>query len=97
MCENGQIGETPEDYLGAHGAVQAANTSSLRPSGSPEIKQSIYDHGGSRIWREPDGRRDLLVDTYHTREFAEAVRDFTDKWFRENVTGEASLPAEENV
>ena len=34
MCERGQIGETPEDYLGAHGAVQAANTSSLRPSGS---------------------------------------------------------------
>lgn len=45
------------------------------------LKQTIYDHGGSCIWRENDGKRDLLADTYHTREFAEAVRRFTEEWF----------------
>jgi len=29
------------------------------------IKQTIYEHGGSRIYREnADGSRDLLADTY---------------------------------
>lgn len=51
------------------------------------IKQNIYNHGGSRIWREDEaGRRDLLVDTYHTEEFAEDVRRFTEEWF--NVDGD---------
>ena len=30
-----------------------------------QIKQTIYEHGGSRIYREnADGSRDLLADTY---------------------------------
>jgi hypothetical protein len=30
-----------------------------------KIKQNLYDHGSSRIYREnEDGTRDLLVDTY---------------------------------
>jgi len=30
-----------------------------------EWKQTIYDHGGSRIWVEDgDGRRNLIADTY---------------------------------
>jgi len=45
------------------------------------IKQTIYEHGGSRIYREnADGSRDLLVDTYAGKfgedSFAKAVYQF---------------------
>jgi hypothetical protein len=45
------------------------------------IKQIIYDHGGSRIYREnADGSRDLLADTYAGHyggdSFAKAVYQF---------------------
>jgi hypothetical protein len=45
------------------------------------IKQTIYEHGGSRIYREnADGSRDLLVDTYAGKlggdNFAKAVYQF---------------------
>ena len=51
-----------------------------------ELKQVIYDHGGSRIYlaEKDDSDRELLVDTYHTEEFAIAVRDFVSKWLSEN-------------
>ena len=50
-----------------------------------KIRDCIYEHGGSRIWREVDGEagRDLLADTFHTKEFAEAVRVFTEEWIKE--------------
>jgi hypothetical protein len=45
------------------------------------IKQTIYEHGGSRIYREnANGSRDLLADTYAGRfggdSFAKAVYQF---------------------
>lgn len=45
-----------------------------------QIMQTIYDHGGSRIWREKEGTRELLADTYLCKEFSEAVRDFIEQW-----------------
>ena len=47
------------------------------------VKQTIYEHGGSRIWTETDGRRNLIADTYQDAEYAKAVRDFTEKWYKE--------------
>jgi len=44
------------------------------------LEQVIYDYGGSRIYIEKDGHRELLADTYHTEEFAVAVRNFIDDW-----------------
>ena len=46
-----------------------------------KIKQTIYDHGGSRIYEEKeDGSRNLLVDTYPQRyggdRLAKAVMKF---------------------
>jgi len=47
------------------------------------LHQTIYDHGGSRIWIEtPDGRRDLLADTYTTADYAKAIRDFSEQWLK---------------
>jgi hypothetical protein len=45
-----------------------------------EIKQVIYTHGGSRIY---SGERDLLVDTYADREFAEYIKECVDKYFKD--------------
>lgn len=46
-----------------------------RPAGSGMLHQTIYDHGGSRIWMEyEDGSRDLLADTYDGEELAKKVR-----------------------
>ena len=43
--------------------------------GSGKIMQTIYEHGGSRIWMQSDdGRRDLLADTYDGEELAKKVR-----------------------
>jgi len=52
--------------------------------GEAGLKQNLYDHGGSRIYTEIDGKRILICDTYHTEEFALAVRDFTEKWLKES-------------
>jgi len=54
-----------------------------------EIKQHLYDHGGSRIVAMfPGGRRELIADTYTDTEYAEAVRDFTERW----ITGSVPPP-----
>jgi hypothetical protein len=68
--------------------TQAAHSGTCPSDCSPEIQQTIYEHGGSRIWREIDGRRDLIADTFQSREYAEAVRDFTATWFQENAEHE---------
>ena len=50
------------------------------------IKHDIYDHGGSRLYTEDDkGNRNLIVDTYHTKESALAIREFTEKWLKKNA------------
>lgn len=41
---------------------------------SPPIMQTIFEHGGSRIWREVDGRRQLIADTYGSAGMALAVK-----------------------
>lgn len=46
------------------------------------VHQTIYKHGGSRIWTESGDHRDLLAHTYHTKEYAIAIRDFTQNWLR---------------
>ena len=48
------------------------------------LRQTIYEHGGSRIWIEKDGKRELLADTFTTEEYAKAVRDFTEQWLRQS-------------
>ena len=46
------------------------------------VKQSIYRHGGSRIWVEhSDGERELVADTYQDKAFAEAVKKLADEWY----------------
>jgi hypothetical protein len=64
--------------------ANGAGESSPAPDGSA-LRQTIYEHGGSRIWIEkPGGGRELLADTYTTADYANAVRDFTEKWLRQN-------------
>jgi hypothetical protein len=46
------------------------------------IRQTVYHHGGSRIYREHDGRRDLIADTYTDEHFAEALYAFVLDYFR---------------
>lgn len=66
--------------------VNGAGESSPAPDGSA-LRQTIYDHGGSRIWLEkPNGRRELLADTYTTADFAKVVRAFTEEWLRQNAS-----------
>jgi hypothetical protein len=49
------------------------------------VKQSIYQHGGSRIWVEhSDGERELVADTYQDKAFAEAVKKLADEWYLPN-------------
>lgn len=38
-----------------------------------EPQQTIFEHGGSRIWIERDGKRELLADTYGDAALARAV------------------------
>ena len=45
------------------------------------IRQTVYHHGGSRIYREHDGRRDLIADTYTDEHFAEALYAFVLDYF----------------
>jgi len=46
-----------------------------------EIIQTLYSHGGSRIYSHADdGSRTLLLDTYHTKEFAKAAMAFVVQW-----------------
>ena len=45
-----------------------------------ELKQTIYGHGGSRIWIETDKGRELVADTYMDEPFAVAIRDFAEQW-----------------
>ena len=50
------------------------------------VKQSIYPHGGSRIWVEhSDGERELIADTYQDKAFAEAVKKLADEWYLPNA------------
>jgi len=47
-----------------------------------QIKQTIYQHGGSRIWIEASGgTRELLADTYRDEAFALAVKKLADEWY----------------
>ena len=57
-----------------------------------ELKQMIYEHGGSRIYLHDgnDNNRNLLMDTYHTEEFAIAARKFTEDWLKQHATKEVS-------
>lgn len=48
------------------------------------LRQDIYEHGGSRIWiEEDDGTRSLVADTYTTAELSKAIRDFILAWLIE--------------
>jgi len=58
-----------------------------QPACSGTVKQTIYAHGGSRIWMESDdGRRDLLADTYDSDQLAKKVRDTIEAHFFPNAT-----------
>lgn len=53
------------------------------------VKQILYEHGGSRIYIENEKtHRGLLVDTYHTKEFAVAIKEFTENWLIDKKHGE---------
>jgi hypothetical protein len=47
-----------------------------------KLKQTVYDHNGSRIWLEDGEHRKLLVDTYPmgTSDFATEIMDFVRLW-----------------
>ena len=45
-----------------------------------DLRQTIYSHGGSRIWIEKPGGRELVADTYTDAEYAKAIREFTEEW-----------------
>jgi len=45
------------------------------------LKQTIYDHGGCRIYFEKDRERNLIADGYHTEDFAKALMEFTRNYF----------------
>lgn len=56
-----------------------------------DIKQVIYPHGGSRLWLERDGLRELIVSTYPdipgetmAGEYAKAVGEFTRRWLADH-------------
>ena len=51
---------------------------------SDQIQQSLYEHGGSRIWIEVDNDKTLLCDTYHTKELSLAVFQFIKSWTLKN-------------
>ena len=47
-----------------------------------DLRHNIYPHGGSRIFIDGEaGDRVLLIDTYHTKEFAEYIKECTIKYF----------------
>jgi len=77
--------------MGFHPAQRTLQAKSDRESGQVEnifmrIKHNIYDHGGSKLYTEDKkGNRNLIVDTYHTKEYAIAIREFTEKWLKENA------------
>lgn len=62
---------------------EAVSSAPVACSTANEIKQTIYEHGGSRIWIELDGQRNLLCDTYHTKELAVVVRGFIEHWWKQ--------------
>lgn len=45
-----------------------------------ELKQIIYEHGGSRIYLENPYTRELLADTYGNVKIAEVVRKALEEW-----------------
>ena len=49
-----------------------------------KIKQTIYEHGGSRIYIDLPTGRELIADTYSSAEYAKAVLQFTKEWLTKN-------------
>ena len=57
----------------------------LKPSAASagydgQLHQTIYAHGGSRIWLEKDGKRELIADSFTTPEFSVALFYFVNDW-----------------
>ena len=50
-----------------------------------KIFQNIYYHGGSRIWRETKGGRELLADTYGNAEMAVAVKKCIENFLADSL------------
>jgi len=50
-----------------------------------QIKQYIYDHGGSRIFSGGDdgGYRVLIADSYTNKAFAEALMAFVSDYYKD--------------
>ena len=48
------------------------------------LQQTIYEHGGSRIWIERNGKRELLADTYGDETLAQAVMDCVRAYLQPN-------------
>jgi len=45
------------------------------------LRQTVYDHGGSRISLEtPGGTRDLIAESYTDENFADALLSFVTQW-----------------
>lgn len=47
-----------------------------------EIKQVIYEHGGSRIWFEERGIRFLVVDSFLDEGFAKSLLEFVKQYLK---------------
>ena len=51
---------------------------------SREVKQFLYEHGGSRILFDDDDGRYLIADTYMSTQFAVDLKGFVEKWIKSN-------------
>ncbi len=48
------------------------------------IKHTIYEHGGSRLFFELGPERKLIADSYYDEKFARAMRAFVEEYFTAN-------------
>ena len=76
--------EKKVQFPGPERETPTAKPSSAAPCSTP-IFQRIYEHGGSRIWRETKDGRALLADTYGNVDMAVAVKKFIEGWLAENA------------
>lgn len=71
-------------------------TEQPKPLEPDDLKQDIYDHGGSRIYSIENGGRSLICDTYQTPHFAKAVFDFVKQYRDGSAEPQAEPVADES-
>ena len=60
-----------------------------------DFTHNIYEHGGSRIYIDGEsGDRQLLIDSYYSKEFAEYIEQCVKEFFNINKTTEKAKQTE---